>query len=85
MKVLLILYPINPYVDFLIGRSRLPRAKEKFANLYQHLINKRYPGFKRVFVLFSNSRNPAKPYMPQLWKGINIAPSDIVGSAGVNI
>ncbi len=83
MKVLLILYPINPYVNFLIRKKRFPKTKERIASFYQHLINKRYPGFQIVFVLFSKNRNSAKPNMSQLWKGINIKASDIVGSAGV--
>lgn len=83
MKVLLILYPIQPYVNVLIGKEEQPEVKAKIAGFYQTLIRKRYPGFQRVFALFSDTENLAKPNISQLWEGVRSQNGDIIGASGV--
>ncbi len=83
MKVLLILYPIQPYVDVLIGKKEPPEVKAKIAGFYQMLIRKRYPGFQRVFALFSDEKDLTRPDISQLWEGVHPQKGDIIGASGV--
>ena len=83
MRVLLILYPIQPYVNVLIGKKESPEVKAKIAGFYQMLIQKRYPGFKRIFALFSSTEDLTKPNISQLWEGVLPQNGDIIGASGV--
>lgn len=80
MKSILVLYPIQPYVDVLTRN----REKARYARIYQNLIHKRYPGFQLIWMMFSESQSPEKPDMSQLWQGISIGKDDIVGACGVS-
>jgi len=84
MKSLLVLYPIQPYADALMFSQDPPEIKIKYAQIYQRLISKRYPGFKLIWMMFSEPQLPEKPDMSQLWRGISIKKDDIIGACGVN-
>ncbi len=83
MKILLILYPIKPYMDELIGEEKLPKEKEKIYKFYQTLIRKRYPDFQKVFILFSDKSNLTSPDISQLPKGFNFQDGDIIKASGI--
>lgn len=83
MKTLLVLYPIYPYAYALIGPQEPYEIKKKYGHIYQRLMNKRYPDFQRVWVMFSNEDFLEKPDMSMLWEGINIGKNDIVTACGV--
>lgn len=83
MKSLLILYPIQPYADSLIGNEELPAVKIKFAQIYQDLIEKRYPDYRKIYVLFSTSDNSENADLSQLWQGLLLNGTDIIGSCGI--
>jgi len=40
MKSVLILYPIQPYIDALIGEEESPEIKVRYVEMYQELIRK---------------------------------------------
>ncbi|MFH1423849.1 MAG: hypothetical protein ABIG29_02770 [Candidatus Nealsonbacteria bacterium] len=84
MKTLLVLYPIEPYINALIRGRELPEIKIKYAQIYQYLISKRYPDFKLIWMMFSEAQSPKKPDMSQLWRGISIKKDDIVGACGIS-
>lgn len=84
MKSLLVLYPIQPYADVLMSRREFPEIKTEYARIYQRLINKRYPGFQLIWLMFSEPQSPKKPDMSQLWQGISIKQSDIIWACGIN-
>lgn len=83
MKLVLILFPIQPYIDHPIYPARSPAEKGEYAIVYQQLIAKRYPDFQRVWVMFSEPESLEKPDLSQLWPGIEIKKNDIVIPAGI--
>lgn len=83
MKSVLVLYPIEPYAKYALGKSESAEARAKCAKLYQRLISKRYPDFQMVYVFFSSKKDMDKPNKSLLWKGFVIKPEDIVGACGV--
>jgi hypothetical protein len=83
MKSLLVLYPIQPYADILMGKKELPEIKIKYARIYQLLIHKRYPDFQLIWMMFFGPQSPKKPDMSQLWQGISIKKDDVVGACGI--
>ncbi len=83
MKSVLVLYPIQPYADALVSKKELPEIKVRYAEIYQELIRRRYPGFQTVYVMFSAPEDPTKPDMSQLWKGFSVNGTDIIGACGV--
>jgi hypothetical protein len=83
MKSILVLYPIQPYADVLIGEEELPEIKVRYGEIYQGFIRKRYPNFQMVCVMFSASGDLAKPDTFQLLKGFSVNGSDIIGACGV--
>ena len=85
MKSVLVLYPIQPYADVLIGANEAPEIKIKYAQIYQHILSKRYFSFRLIWVMFSESQSMDKPDISQLWQGISIdEKNDIVGACGVS-
>jgi len=83
MKSVLVLYPIQPYVNELM----FPVFSEidiKYAKIYQRLISKRYSGFQLIWIMFSEPQSSNKPDMSQLWQGISIKKDDIVWSCGIS-
>ena len=85
MKSIIILYPIQEYVDALIDSRELPEIKEKYISIYQNLIHQRYPDFQLIYVMFSENENPENPNMSQLWQGISIEEKDIIGACGISL
>jgi hypothetical protein len=85
VKTLLILYPIQPYADSLTFKKKggLPEANERYAEIYQELVRKRYPDFQMVYVMFSVPGDLDQPDMSQLWKGFSVNEKDIIGACGV--
>ncbi len=83
MKYFLLLYPIQPYADVLIGKEELPEIKVRYAEIYQELIRRRYPDFRMVCVMFSAPEDLTKPDTSQLWKGFSVNGKDIIGACGV--
>ncbi len=61
MKSLLILYPIQPYADVLMGEKEFPEIKLEYARIYQRLIVKRYPDFQLIWMMFSQPLVPKNP------------------------
>jgi hypothetical protein len=84
MKSVLVLYPIQPYADVLMGEKESPEIKVKYAQLYEHLVRNRYPGFRIIWVMFSKPNSCGIADLSQLWSGISIKKSDIVCSCGVS-
>ena len=84
MKTLLVLYPIQPYVDGLMTGRESPEIEEEYARIYQCLIAERYPNFQIVWIMFSGFLSATDPDMSQLWRGISIKESDIVAACGVS-
>lgn len=84
MKALLVLYPIQPYANILMGEKESPEIKIKYAQIYQRLICKRYPDFQLIWMMFSDLQSPEKPDMSQLWQGISIKKDDIVWACGIS-
>jgi hypothetical protein len=82
MNTLLVLYPIQPIADVLMGRRTAEEIKVKYPEIYQLLISKRYPDFRIVWMMFAKAES-AGPDMSLLWRGISIKESDIVGSCGI--
>ena len=83
MNSILVLYPIQPYADVLMGKREFPDIKVKYAQIYQNLLNKRYPGYQIIWMMFSNPQSAGNPDLTQLWQGISLEEEDIVGSCGV--
>ena len=84
MKSLLVLYPIQPYADVLMGSKESSEIKKKYAQIYQYFIYKRYPDFRLIWMMFSDPQSLDKPDMSQLWQGISIKEDDIIGACGVS-
>jgi hypothetical protein len=84
MNSVLILYPVQPYVNSEIFLKESPEINLKYAEIYQELLRARYPGFQLVCVMFSEQYDPEKPDLSQPWQGFDIRDNDIVGSCGVS-
>jgi hypothetical protein len=82
MKYLLLLYPIQPYVDvFISGES--PEEKLKLAILYQRIIRERYPDFQVVCVFFSKPCETKEPDLSQKWDHFLLEKRYIIRACGV--
>ncbi len=84
MKTVLILYPIQPYVDSEMIGTESSQIKTKYAQIYQDLIRQRYPGFQAVYLLFSAAADPQRPDLSQLWPGFSINEGEVVGACGLS-
>lgn len=84
MKTLIVLYPIQPYAEVLMGGKELPEIKIKYAQIYQRLIFERYPDFQLIWTMFSEPQSPKKPDTSQLWQGISIKKDDIICACGIS-
>ncbi len=83
MKYLLILYPIRPYVDVLIG-SWFRKEYKKFALLYKDMIKKRYSNFKVICVFFSKDGETNNPDTAQDWDMFSQEKNYTIGACGVS-
>jgi hypothetical protein len=82
MKYVLILYPIDSYIDFLI--NPFFGGKEEKLIYYKKIIKSRYPDFKVVCVLFSKQNNANDPDFSQL-SGLFKAEKDYsFGACGIS-
>ncbi len=81
MRFLLVLYPIQVFVDSYVPKELPLETRRRYAEIYQRLLRGRYPDFRVVWIMFSCPLG--KPDMSQLWDGILIKESDIVGACGV--
>jgi hypothetical protein len=85
VNALLILYPIQPYAGTLMMGPKEPQEiKVKYAEVYQQLMHKRYPGFKTIWIMFSMPGFPELPDMSILWEDILIGVNDIVSACGIS-
>lgn len=84
MKSIIVLYPIQNYVDILMRLEESLQIKEKYVSIYQRLLWQRYHDFQLVYIIFSQNRDSEKPDISRLWQGIIIREKDIIGACGVN-
>ena len=84
METVLILYPIQPYADVLMGTQELPEVKLEYARIYQRLVKERYPDSRMVYAMFSVPEDPDIADMSQLWNGFSINGKDTVAACGVS-
>lgn len=82
VKYLLLLYPIQPYVDVLID-GEPPEVKARSAALYKEIVRKRYPDFQVVCVFFSKSGERKEPDLTQKWNLFSLEENYIIGACGV--
>ena len=83
MKTLLILYPLEPIINVLIGSQTPKEDKLEIVGFYRKFMRERYPDFQRVYVFFSVPGNLRKPDLSQACEGFQIEEEDITGACGV--
>jgi hypothetical protein len=83
MDYLMILYPIQPYVDAL-NSYQPPYIKERRCKRFQRLIEYRYPNFQTVLIFFSSDENQNEPDISQQWEGLPLKDEYIIGACGVS-
>jgi hypothetical protein len=83
LKILLILYPIEPIINVLVGSREPKENKLKIVKFYQKLMTNRYPDFQRVYIFFSAPEDLKKPDLLQACEGFLIEDEDVFGACGV--
>jgi hypothetical protein len=85
VKQILILYPIAPYIEALLGKGGM--TEEKMASIrkrYQEIMAARYPFHRRVWVFFSKEGAPKEPNLALQWKHLVPNEGDATGTCGVS-